>query len=92
MSIGRGSQDHDLSQEEVAVLRLVADGLSDEEIATHLRIMDSEVREHIQAIQARMGTQSRTETAIRAMRLGMVCIVASVMLGALHYSLALPAF
>ena len=73
------------------MLRIVANGLSDDVIATCLQITDSEVRDRVQAIKAKMGTQSRTETAIRAMRLGIVSFVASVMFGSLHNSLALDA-
>jgi DNA-binding NarL/FixJ family response regulator len=56
----------------MVVLRLVADGMSDKEIALELKISPDTARKHVRAIRERMGVRSRTEAAIQAMRSGML--------------------
>jgi DNA-binding NarL/FixJ family response regulator len=54
------------------VLRLLADGLHDQEIATRLGISSSSVRKHISSAQERLGGQTRTQTLAIAVRRGLL--------------------
>ena len=49
-----------LSPREVEVIQLVADGLTDKEIATHLQITPRTVSEHINNIRDKLGASNRT--------------------------------
>jgi DNA-binding CsgD family transcriptional regulator len=57
---GRGADTHGLSQRELAVLRLVASGLSNQAIAAHLVISPHTVARHLQNIFTKIGVSSRT--------------------------------
>ncbi len=57
-----------LSQQEYRVLELMADGLSDKEIALMLRLSPAIVAERVSAIKQKLGAASRTEAAVRAIR------------------------
>jgi DNA-binding NarL/FixJ family response regulator len=59
-----------LSGREIEVIRLVADGLSNDEIGVALSITSKSVEAHLGRIFSRTGTQSRTELAVRAVREG----------------------
>jgi DNA-binding NarL/FixJ family response regulator len=59
-----------LSEREVEVIRLVADGLSNDEIGQTLAVTSKTVESHIGRIFARTGVHSRTELAARAIREG----------------------
>jgi DNA-binding NarL/FixJ family response regulator len=61
-----------LSQEELEALTLIVEGLSDEEVALGTRTSLEQYRIRLQAIEAKMGTKSRTESAIRAIRDGLL--------------------
>jgi DNA-binding NarL/FixJ family response regulator len=61
-----------LTPREAQVLRHVAYGLSNREIATSLRISIETVKEHVQNILRKCGAVDRTEVAVRAVRLGLV--------------------
>jgi DNA-binding NarL/FixJ family response regulator len=55
-----------LSNREREVLGLVADGLSNREIAQRLYIAESTAKLHVRRILAKTGARSRTEAAIHA--------------------------
>jgi DNA-binding NarL/FixJ family response regulator len=55
-----------LSVRELEVLRLVADGLANREIAARLVITPSTVKKHLEHIYGKLGTQSRTAAVARA--------------------------
>jgi DNA-binding CsgD family transcriptional regulator len=55
-----GDQDHDLTGREMEVLRLVAAGNSNREIASALTISEHTVARHLQNIFAKLGVSSRT--------------------------------
>lgn len=59
-----------LSGRELQVVRLVVDGLSNDEVATRLAISTRTVEAHLHRIFARLGLVSRTELASRAIREG----------------------
>ena len=54
------------------VLRHVAFGLSNREIANSLGISVETVKEHVQNILRKTGASDRTDVAVRAVRLGIV--------------------
>jgi DNA-binding NarL/FixJ family response regulator len=61
-----------LTFRELAVLNLVAAGMSDKEIATTLGITLRTANKHMENILARMGASSRTEAGVRAVREGLL--------------------
>lgn len=61
-----------LTAREAQVLRHVAFGLSNREIAKSLGISVETVKEHVQNILRKTGAVDRTDVAVRAVRLGMV--------------------
>ena len=61
-----------LSEREVDVLRLLARGLANKEIARHLSIAEKTVKTHVSSILGKLGVQSRTQAALYAGRIGLV--------------------
>ena len=81
-------QIYHLSPRELDVLRLVTEGLSDQEIALRLGISSNTASRHLASIREKMGTRSRTETAVRAIRQGLVSLLASVVISGFFAGLA----
>ncbi len=67
-----------LSRREVDVLRLLARGYSNKEIARDLQIGEETVRTHVRRIMAKLGVRRRTQAILVAMRLGMIAQVPSI--------------
>src|SRR5438874_11346516 len=61
-----------LTERETEVLRLLAQGHSNKEIARHLQIVEDTVKVHVKHILAKLGVQSRTQAVLCATRLGLV--------------------
>ncbi len=61
-----------LSEREVEILRLVASGASNKEIAARLTISPNTVKVHVRNIFGKLGVQSRTEAALFAIQHGYV--------------------
>ncbi len=61
-----------LTERETEVLRLLAQGHSNKDIAHHLQIVEDTVKTHVKHILAKLGVQSRTQAVLCAMRLGLV--------------------
>jgi DNA-binding NarL/FixJ family response regulator len=61
-----------LTQREVEVLRLVARGKSNREIATMLVVSSSTVKAHVEKIMAKLDVSDRTHAAVRAIELGLI--------------------
>ena len=61
-----------VTSREAQVLRHVAFGLSNREIANSLGISVETVKEHVQNILRKTGASDRTDVAVRAVRLGLV--------------------
>ena len=61
-----------LSEREVDVIRLMADGAANKEIATGLAISESTVKTHIQTIFQKLGVRDRTEAVMQALRKGII--------------------
>lgn len=61
-----------LTEREVDVLRLVAEGYSNQQIARALNLSEHTVRFHLRNILGKLHAQSRTEAATRALREGLI--------------------
>lgn len=61
-----------LTERETEVLRLLATGLSNKEIAYRLSIGEKTVKTHVSNILAKLNVSSRTQAALHAARLGLV--------------------
>ena len=61
-----------LSERELEVVRLVAEGLSNKEISSRLNLSDKTVKNHISHILAKMNLTARTQVAVYAIRAGIV--------------------
>ena len=57
---------------ELAVLRLVAEGSTNRQIARNLSLAEITVKKHVQSIISKLGVSDRTQAAITAARLGLV--------------------
>lgn len=66
-----------LTDREMEVLRLVATGASNKEIARHLSISVRTVQVHLGNIYGKLGVRSRTEAALYAIRRGWASVDAS---------------
>jgi DNA-binding CsgD family transcriptional regulator len=65
-------ENSELSERELEILRLVATGASNKEIAQQLFISANTVKVHLRNIFAKIGAASRTEAALYAVRSGLV--------------------
>jgi DNA-binding NarL/FixJ family response regulator len=63
-----------LTARENEVLRLLAEGLANKQIALYLNISEHTVKFHVNAIMGKLGVQSRTEAVVRATRLGWIAL------------------
>ena len=63
-----------LSGRELDVLRHLAEGLSNKEIARALDISEHTVKFHVNAILGKLSAQSRTEAVVRATRAGLILL------------------
>jgi two-component system, NarL family, response regulator LiaR len=54
------------------VLRLVAHGLANKEIARDLAIGEKTVKTHVSNILSKLGVLSRTQAALQAVRMGLI--------------------
>jgi DNA-binding NarL/FixJ family response regulator len=63
-----------LTDREIQVLELLAEGLSNKGIAARLGISDQTVKFHVASISGKLGTHTRTETVRRAVRSGLISL------------------
>jgi DNA-binding NarL/FixJ family response regulator len=63
-----------LTQREIDVLRLMAKGLSNKEIARELGIGEKTVKTHVSNILSKLGVLSRTQAALYAIQIGLVSV------------------
>ncbi len=61
-----------LTDRERQVLALLAEGLSNKEIASHLEISDHTAKFHVNSILQKLSAQKRVEAVVRAARLGLI--------------------
>ena len=61
-----------LSERELEVLRLLADGRSNREIAESVYLAEGTVKNHVTNVLAKLGARDRTQAALRARALGLL--------------------
>ena len=61
-----------LTEREMEVLHLLAQGQSNKEIARTLQVVEDTVKTHVRHILLKLGVQSRTQAVLCAIRLGLV--------------------
>jgi len=61
-----------LSERELAVVRLLAEGRSNREIAADLFLAEGTVKNHVTALLGKLGARDRTQAALRARALGLL--------------------
>ena len=61
-----------LSSREREVLRVVATGASNKEIAQHLHLAEGTVKNHLTSILGKLGVRDRTQAALKARELGIL--------------------
>ncbi len=64
--------EHDLTEREITVLRLVADGKTNKEIANALDLSEKTVKNHVRNIFHKLHVYDRTQAAILAIRKGLI--------------------
>jgi DNA-binding NarL/FixJ family response regulator len=60
-----------LSERELAVLKLLADGCSNKEIGSRLNITEGTVKNHMTNVLGKLGVLDRTQAALRAREMGL---------------------
>ena len=73
--------ENELSEREQEILRLLATGVSNKEIAQQLYISTNTVKVHLRNIFAKIGASSRTEAVMYAVNQGLVSGVGKVVDG-----------
>ena len=66
------AQSFALTQRELEVLRLLAEGMTNKEIGGHLSIAEDTVKKHVQSIIGKLRAADRTQAAIIAYRSGLL--------------------
>ena len=74
-SIGSGSLDAELTPRELEVLQLLAEGLTQAQIANHLVISPRTVGTHIQNVLGKLNVHSRAQAVAMAHRMGLVTLL-----------------
>jgi NarL family two-component system response regulator LiaR len=66
-----------LTERETEVLRLVAQGMGNKQIARVLHVGEKTVKTHVSNVLAKLGVQSRTQAALHAVRIGLASPVSA---------------
>jgi DNA-binding NarL/FixJ family response regulator len=61
-----------LTEREIEVLRLLARGLANKQIAYRLRVSEKTVRNHISNMYRKLGISDRTQAVLYAVRTGLI--------------------
>jgi DNA-binding NarL/FixJ family response regulator len=61
-----------LSERELSVLKLLADGCSNKEIGSRLNITEGTVKNHMTNVLGKLGALDRTQAALRAREMGLI--------------------
>ena len=67
-----GPKEDSLSARELEVLELVAEGLSNREVAERLYLAPTTVRDHVQSLMRKLHARSRTGAAVAGLKLGLL--------------------
>ena len=73
--VGRGAEVPVLSEREIEVVRLLAEGHSNRAIAGVLFLAEATVKTHLVRIYRKLGTENRASTVSEAVRLGLIELV-----------------
>lgn len=68
----RSLVDHDLTEREITVLRLVASGLTNKEVANSLELSEKTIKNHLGNIFHKLHVYDRTQAAVLAIRRGII--------------------
>ena len=68
------SSDQILTPREIEILRMIADGLGNKEIASKLGISDHTVKFHISSVFAKLGASNRAEAVTLGIRHGLIMV------------------
>jgi DNA-binding NarL/FixJ family response regulator len=68
----RAAENETLTKRENEVLVLMADGLSNKEIAAKLTISEHTAKFHVNSILQKMNAQKRVEAVVRAAKMGLI--------------------
>lgn len=71
---GLGVREEKLTDRELEVLRMLADGLSNKAIATALGVSDHTIKFHVSQILAKLNTATRTEAVTAGIRAGLLFV------------------
>jgi two-component system, NarL family, response regulator len=71
-TLGADTKAPDLSSRELEVLRLLAQGLSNKQIAYDLRIAEDTAKNHVKSILKKLGAHDRTQAATEAIHRGII--------------------
>jgi NarL family two-component system response regulator LiaR len=71
---GRSAEGESLTDRETTVLKLVAQGYSNRDIASELTVSEATVRTHVSHVLAKLELSSRTQAALYALRRGIVSL------------------
>jgi DNA-binding CsgD family transcriptional regulator len=63
---------HGLTRREIEVLRLVAEGQTDKEVAETLFISLNTAQNHVKSVREKLGVSSRNKAIVRAQKLGLL--------------------
>ena len=63
-----------LTEREIQVLELLAEGLPNKAIATRLGVSDQTIKFHVSAIYGKLGAANRTDAVRRAVRRGLITL------------------
>ena len=61
-----------LTERETEILRLMASGYSNKEIANSLRVAEGTVKNHVSNILSKLGVRDRTRAVLKALEIGIV--------------------
>jgi len=70
--IAEHATDQDLTPREIDVLRLVADGNANKEIAAQLSLTEETVKSHVRSILAKLGANDRTHAVAISLKRGII--------------------
>jgi DNA-binding NarL/FixJ family response regulator len=71
LSTGGSFLEHDLTERELEVLRLIGTGATNREIADRLVVSEGTVKNHVSSILSRLGLRDRTQAALYAYERGL---------------------
>ena len=63
-----------LSQREIEVLKLVAEGNSNKEISSQLNISPNTTKQHLQSLRDKLDARNRTQAVVLALKQGLITL------------------